>query len=66
MKGTEGVGEVWTWTVLCADCKLVPSFLVGGRDAGYAAAFMDDLAGRLANRVQLTTDGHTIMSERHR
>ena len=41
-----------------ADTKLVPSWLVGGRDADYAEAFIADLAGRLANRVQLTSDGH--------
>ena len=51
-------GDVWTWTALDADSKLIVSYLVGGRDAGYAAAFMDDVASRLANRVQLTTDGH--------
>ena len=48
---------IWTWTALDADTKLIVGYLVGGRDAEYAAAFMDDLAGRLANRVQLTTDG---------
>ncbi len=52
------VGDIWTWTAICADTKLVPSFLVGGRDAGYATEFLQDLAGRLANRVQLTSDGH--------
>ena len=41
-----------------ADTKLVPSWLVGGRDADYAEEFIADLAGRLANRVQLTSDGH--------
>ncbi|MGH6932801.1 MAG: IS1 family transposase [Dongiaceae bacterium] len=51
-------GDVWTWTALCADTKLVPSWLVGARDADYANAFMLDLAGRLAGRVQLTSDGH--------
>lgn len=51
-------GDTWTWTALDADSKLIVAYLVGGRDAGYAAAFMDDVAGRLANRVQLTTDGH--------
>ncbi len=51
-------GDVWTWTALCADSKLLVSYLVGGRDAGYAWEFMQDLAGRLKNRVQLTTDGH--------
>ncbi|MDE2573751.1 MAG: DDE-type integrase/transposase/recombinase [Rhodospirillales bacterium] len=51
-------GDVWTWTALDADSKLIVSYLVGGRDAGYAEAFMQDVADRLANRVQLTTDGH--------
>ena len=54
----KGAGDTWTWTALDADSKLIVSWLVGGRDAGYAAEFMQDLAGRLANRVQLTSDGH--------
>jgi IS1 family transposase len=54
----EQAGDIWTWTALDADHKLIISYLVGGRDAGYATAFMEDVAGRLANRVQLTTDGH--------
>jgi IS1 family transposase len=49
---------VWTWVAIDADTKLVPSFLVGNRDVDTAKVFMDDLAGRLAHRVQLTTDGH--------
>ena len=49
---------VWTWTALDADSKLIVSYLVGGRDSEYAIEFMDDVAKRLANRVQLTTDGH--------
>lgn len=53
-----GKGDVWTWVAIDADTKLVPSWLVGGRDAEYAKAFISDLAGRLANRVQLTSDGH--------
>ena len=51
-------GDIWTWTALEAETKLIVSYLIGGRDAGYAAAFMEDVAARLANRVQLTTDGH--------
>ena len=54
----EEAGDVWTWTALDADSKLIVSYLIGGRDAGYANEFMQDVAGRLANRVQLTTDGH--------
>jgi IS1 family transposase len=51
-------GDVWLWVATDADTKLVPSWLVGGRDSQWAMAFMDDLASRLANRVQLTSDGH--------
>ena len=54
----ERVGDVWTWTALDSDSKLIVSYLVGGRDSEYAMAFMDDLRQRLATRVQLTTDGH--------
>lgn len=57
-KGQFGYGDVWTWVGIDADSKLIVSWLVGGRDAGTAYGFMDDLAKRLANRVQLTTDGH--------
>lgn len=60
---TSEVGDVWTWTSICADTKLVPSFLVGQRDAEYAKAFMDDLASRLSHRVQLTTNGHKAYLE---
>jgi IS1 family transposase len=59
----ENAGDVWTWTAICADTKLIASYLVGGRDSGYALAFMDDLRDRLANRVQLTTDGHKAYLE---
>jgi IS1 family transposase len=52
------VGSVWTWTAIDADTKLMPTFHVGTRDAGCASEFMNDLAGRLRGRVQLTTDGH--------
>jgi IS1 family transposase len=51
-------GDVWTWTSICADSKLICNWFIGGRDADYAELFMDDLADRLNNRVQLTTDGH--------
>ena len=56
-------GDVWTWTALDADSKLIISFLVGGRDSEYAMAFMDDVASRLAGRVQMTTDGHKAYLE---
>lgn len=57
-KPVEGAGDTWTWTALDADSKLIVSWLVGGRDGEYALAFMQDAQDRLANRVQLTTDGH--------
>lgn len=57
-KGVLGYGDVWTWTAICADTKLIPSWLVANRSPEAAKMFMDDLAGRLSNRVQLTTDGH--------
>lgn len=59
----EGAGDTWTWTALDADSKLIVSYLVGGRDAEYAMWFMDDLRERLANRVQLTSDGHRAYLE---
>ncbi len=57
-QGQFGYGDVWTWTAIDADTKLVPCWHIGRRDARAAAAFIGDLAGRLAHRVQLTTDGH--------
>jgi IS1 family transposase len=57
-RGTFGIGSVWTWVAIDADTKLACSWLVGTRDPGCATEFMQDLAGRLANRVQLTTDGY--------
>jgi len=59
-RGQFGYGDIWTWVALDADTKLVPSFFVGNRDAECGKMFMDDLASRLANRVQLTTDGHRV------
>jgi IS1 family transposase len=53
-----GRGDVWIWAAICADTKLVPCWHIGGRDADAAYLFMEDLASRLAHRVQLTTDGH--------
>ena len=49
---------MWTWTAICADTKLIASWMLGSRDGDAARAFIADLAPRLANRVQLTTDGH--------
>src|ERR1022692_836262 len=57
-KGQFGIGSVWTWTAIDADTKLVPCWIVGPRDGGAATEFIQDLAGRLRHRVQLTTDGH--------
>jgi IS1 family transposase len=54
----KGNGDAWTWTAIDADSKLIVSWLVGGRDASYAHDFMQDVAARLATRVQLTVDGH--------
>ena len=56
-QGKFGFGSVWTWVAMDADTKLVPSFMVGNRDGRTANMFIDDLKERLANRVQLTTDG---------
>ena len=59
-RGEFGRGDVWTWTAIDAETKLVPSWLVGPRDAGAASEFMADLASRLKHRPQLTTDGHKV------
>ena len=56
-KGQFGFGDVWTWVAIDADTKLVPSFMTGNRDAKSATTFIEDLASRLASRVQLTSDG---------
>ncbi|HVC24107.1 MAG TPA: hypothetical protein VNH82_11915 [Candidatus Dormibacteraeota bacterium] len=56
-KGEFGYGDVWAWVAIEADTKLVPSWLVGDRWSADAKAFVADLADRMANRVQLTTDG---------
>ena len=61
--GAFGYGDVWTWTALDADTKLVPSWAVGRRDGFTAQAFIRDLAERLSTRVQLTTDGHKVYLE---
>ena len=59
----DAAGDTWTWTAIDADSKMIVSYLVGSRDAEYAMWFMDDLASRLANRVQLTSDGHRAYLE---
>ena len=56
----QGAGDVWTWTGIDADTKLIVSYMLGDRGAGTAQAFMQDVAARIANRVQLTTDGHHV------
>ncbi|MCX6827706.1 MAG: DDE-type integrase/transposase/recombinase [candidate division Zixibacteria bacterium] len=62
-QGQFGYGDVWTWTAIDPESKLIISWLVGLRDAEHAKVFMNDLASRLANRVQLTTDGHRAYLE---
>ncbi len=59
----DGAGDVWTWTAIDADSKMILSYKVGDRSAATAIEFMDDLCARLANRVQLTTDGHKAYLE---
>lgn len=58
-----GWGDVWTWTAIDADTKLCLSYLVGGRDLGWAKEFMRDCASRIRNRVQITTDAHKAYLE---
>ncbi len=53
-------GDVWTWVAIDADTKLVASWLVGKRDAGCATEFVQDVANRMANRIQLTSDGYKV------
>lgn len=62
-KPVEGAGDIGTWTAICADTKLVPSWLVGDRDAAAAHMFMQDLASRMRGRIQLTSDGHRLYLE---
>lgn len=59
-KGVFGYGDIWTLTAICADTKLFPSLHIGRRDSYDATIFIKDLADRLKNRVQLTTDGHRM------
>jgi len=63
LKDVFGIGDVYTWTSIDAETKLVPSWFVGTRGLESAKLFISDLAGRLANRVQLTTDGHKAYLE---
>lgn len=57
-KGANGDGDVWTWTALDADSKMIVSWLVGDRDVDTATVFMQDVRYRITNRIQLTSDGH--------
>ena len=59
-RGARGYGGIWTWTAICADTKIIASWMVGSRDGEAANAFIADLAPRLRNRVQLTTNGHKV------
>ncbi|KXS32534.1 MAG: Uncharacterized protein AWT59_1367 [Candidatus Gallionella acididurans] len=63
LEGILGYGDVYTWTAIDADTKLIPCWHVGTRDLASAKAFISDMASRLANRVQLTTDGHKAYLE---
>jgi IS1 family transposase len=62
-KKAQGWGDTWTWTAIDAETKLCVSYLVGGRDSGWAHEFMQDCADRISNRVQITTDGHKAYLE---
>ena len=59
----EGAGDVWTWTAIDSDSKMILSYEIGDRSSETAIEFMDDLRKRLANRVQMTTDGHKAYLE---
>jgi len=58
-----GAGSVWTWTAIDADSKLIVSYMLGDRGAATALSFMRDVAGRVTNRIQLTTDGHRVYAD---
>lgn len=62
-QGQFGYGDVWTWVTLCADTKLICNWKIGTRGAATAYSLMHDLAGRLTNRIQLTTDGHRVYAD---
>jgi IS1 family transposase len=59
----KGAGDVWTWTAIDADTKLILSYTLGDRGADTAHAFMKDVASRTRNRIQLTTDGHRVYAD---
>src|SRR5437870_1746885 len=58
-----GAGSVWTWTAIDADTKLIISYTLGDRGAETATVFMQDVASRISNRIQLTTDGHRVYAD---
>jgi len=60
MRGMPGIGDMWTWTAIDAESKLIVSWRIGARDAANAHAFIGDIAERLGNRVQMTTDGNRV------
>lgn len=60
LRGKFGFGDVWTWTAIDAETKLIVSYVIGNRGASTAHALMQDLASRVEGRIQLTTDGHTV------
>lgn len=62
-QGQLGYGDIWTWVALCPDTKLVPCWLVGDRGVFCATLFMNDLALRLKERIQITSDGHKAYPE---
>jgi IS1 family transposase len=59
----QGAGDVWTWTAIDADTKLIISYMLGDRGAGTAHAFMQDMASRISSKIQLTTDGHRVYAD---
>ena len=68
MRDQDGVGSIWTWTAIDADSKLAVSWMVGKRNSDWAMTFMEDVADRLRNRVQLGEEkgtGYFIAEDRH-
>jgi len=59
LRGKDGYGSVWTWTAICPDCKLIPAYAIGTRDLRTSAPFIQKLATKFANRIQVTSDGNT-------
>jgi IS1 family transposase len=62
-KEAQGWGDIWTWTAIDADSKLIISYTLGDRNGGTAMTFMQDVASRINNRIQLTTDGHRVYAD---